>query len=83
MKIIEGIKLKGRPAEIPDCGRRQLPEFLKEMGYRVGVEIGVQRGSFSVRLLRAGLEYRPVVELSRIPCLQGLPETPEQGLRGG
>ncbi len=33
MKIIEGIKLKGRPAEIPDSSRNELPMFLKEIGY--------------------------------------------------
>lgn len=58
MKIIDGVKtLKGRPAEIPDCNRRDLPGFFKnDMGYKVGAEIGVQRAAFSVRLLRAGLE---------------------------
>jgi len=60
MKIIDGLKLEGRPAEIPDCGRRQLPEFFVEMGFKVGAEIGVQRGHFSMRLLRAGLEVYAV-----------------------
>ena len=52
MKIIEGIKHQGRPFEIPDVGRRQLPEFFKKMGFKIGVEVGVQRGSFTRRLLR-------------------------------
>lgn len=46
--------------EIPDCGRRELPRFLKEMGCKVGVEVGVQRGFFSRRLLREGLELHCV-----------------------
>ena len=61
MKIIDAVKSqKGRPFEIPDVGRRQLPDFFKQMGYKVGVEIGVQRGSFSRRLLRVGLEVYAV-----------------------
>jgi hypothetical protein len=60
MRIIDGIKHTGTPFEIPDVGRRQLPGFFKQMGYKVGVEIGVQRGSFSRRLLRVGLEVYAV-----------------------
>jgi len=60
MKIKEGIKLKGRGVEIPDCSRRHLPEFFKEMGYKVGVEVGVQRGAFSRRLLKVGLKVYAV-----------------------
>ena len=57
MKIIDGIKtLRGRPAEIPDSNRRDLPGFFKEMGFKVGVEIGVQRGAFTRRLARIGLK---------------------------
>jgi len=59
MTIEEGIKTRGTKAgrtEIPDVGRRQLPRFLKDMGYKVGAEIGVQRGYFSRRLLAEGLE---------------------------
>jgi hypothetical protein len=60
MRIVDGIKQKGRPFEIPDVGRRQLPDFFRKMGYKVGVEIGVQRGYFTRRLLRAGLEVYAV-----------------------
>ena len=56
MKIIDGIKLEGRPFEIPDCGRDDLPEFFKEMGYNVGAEIGVEGGIFTEVLCRAGLK---------------------------
>ena len=56
MKIIEGMKLKGRPAEIPNCGRDDLPELFKELGFKVGVEIGVFEGSFTEVLAKAGLQ---------------------------
>lgn len=61
MRIIDGIRiLKASPAEIPDCSRREIPRFFREMGYRKGVEIGVQRGKFTRRLLRAGLQVYAV-----------------------
>lgn len=54
MKIIDGIKQKGAGVRIPDCNRRCFPEFFKKMGYKVGVEIGVQRGHFTKWLARSG-----------------------------
>ncbi|SRR3989344_1499972 len=56
MRIIDGIKLKGRPAEIPDCGRNDLPRFFVEMGYKVGAEIGVHQGKYTKKFLDAGLK---------------------------
>lgn len=56
MKISEGIKLKGAGVEIPDCSRDDLPEFFKEMGYKVGVEVGVAKGEFSELFGKAGLK---------------------------
>lgn len=56
MKIIDGLKLEGRVVEIPDCRRDNLPEFFKEMGFKVGAEIGVYTGSFSETLCMAGLK---------------------------
>lgn len=56
MRIIDGLKLKGRPAEIPDCSRDDLPQFFVEMGYKVGVEIGVYKGEFSEKFAKAGLK---------------------------
>lgn len=47
MKLIDGIKIKGEGVEIPDCNRNDLPGFFREMGFKVGVEIGVDKGSFS------------------------------------
>lgn len=55
MKLIDGIKLKGSPAEIPDCSRDELPKFFKEMGYKVGAEIGVAKGEFSEKFCKVGL----------------------------
>lgn len=54
--ILEGLKLKGKPAEIPDCSRTDLPGFFKEMGYKVGAEIGVYKGEYTIRFLEAGLK---------------------------
>jgi len=56
VKIIEGIKQKGSPFEIPDCSRDELPEFFKQMGYTVGAEIGVYKGAFTEKFCKAGLK---------------------------
>lgn len=59
MKIIDGLKLEGDQdgkVEIPDCKRNDLPEFFKQMGFKVGAEIGVDYGRFSVIFLKAGLK---------------------------
>lgn len=56
MKIIDGLKLKGKPAEIPDCNRDDLPEFFVEMGFKVGVEIGAYKGEYTEKLCKAGLK---------------------------
>jgi len=60
MTISEGIKLKSKRRdgriEIPDCSRNDLPAFFKEMGYKVGVEIGVERGYYTKRLCDEGLQ---------------------------
>jgi hypothetical protein len=56
MKIIDGLKLIGRPAEIPDCSRDDLPQFFVEMGYKAGAEIGVAKGEFSEKFAKAGLK---------------------------
>ena len=55
MKLIDGLKLKGRAQEIPDCSRDDLPEFFKEMGFKFGAEIGVARGEFTEEFAKAGL----------------------------
>lgn len=55
MKIIDGLKLRGKPAEIPDCSRDDLPGFFVKMGYKIGAEVGIDRGEFSEKICEAGL----------------------------
>lgn len=55
MKLIDAIKFQGKPVYIPDCGRDSLPEFLVEMGYKKGAEIGVYKGAYTEKFCRAGL----------------------------
>ena len=59
-KILEGLKLKGKCIEIPDSSRDDLPAFFVEIGYKVGVEIGVAEGEFSEQLCKAGLKVYSV-----------------------
>jgi len=56
MELSEAIKLKGRPFEIPDASRDDLPQFFVDMGYKTGAEIGVYKGEFSEKLCRTGLK---------------------------
>ena len=55
MKLIDAIKHKGRPFEIPNCKRKDLPEFFVELGFNKGVEIGVYRSDFTRCFAREGL----------------------------
>lgn len=55
MKLIDAVKEKGNPFWIPDCSRDELPEFFKELGFKVGVEIGVSWGGNIVGYCQAGL----------------------------
>jgi hypothetical protein len=60
-KITEAIKtLKGEECEIMDVGRDDLPEFFKDRGYKVGVEVGVAQGYFSEILCKGGLKLYSV-----------------------
>lgn len=56
MKLIDGLKLVGRPAEIPDCSRDDLVELFKQRGFKVGVEIGVFEGAFTEVLAKGGFK---------------------------
>src|SRR3990167_7251194 len=57
MKIMEAVnKYTGSPYIIPDVSRHELPEFFKEMGYKVGAEIGVYKGEFTEDFCKAGLK---------------------------
>jgi len=55
MKLIDAIKLKGKPFNIPDCSRDELPEFFVQMGYKTGAEMGVYKGAFTEKFCKAGL----------------------------
>jgi hypothetical protein len=56
MRIIDGLKFKGQPFEMPGCVRADLPEFFKEIGYKVGAEIGVCKGAFTEKFCKVGLK---------------------------
>lgn len=56
MKIIDALKEKGRPFEIPDCGRDDLPQFFLEMGFKVGAEIGTAKGVYAEVIGKSGLK---------------------------
>ena len=56
MKLEDGIKFKGRPFNIPDCSRDDLPEFWKSLGFKVGVEIGVYMADYTRHIAQSGLE---------------------------
>lgn len=56
MRLIDALKQKGSPFEIPDASRTDLPNFFVEMGFKVGAEIGVEKGEFSIHFCRAGLQ---------------------------
>lgn len=60
MKLIDGIKHKGSPFEIPDCSRNDLPSFFVEMGFKKGAEIGVYKGEFSEIIAKSGLKLYSV-----------------------
>lgn len=55
-KITEGIKTKGKRVEIPDTDRGDLPEFFKNRGYKVGVEVGVYKGDYTKQLASTGMK---------------------------
>lgn len=75
MRLSEAIKHQGKPFEIPDCSRHDLPEFFKEMGYRVGAEIGVLKGYFTRRFCKVGLK------MYAVDCWQPYPDF-DRGIYG-
>ena len=56
MKLIDALKHSGRPFEIPDASRNDLPELFIEMGFKVGAEVGVKTGEFSEIICQADLK---------------------------
>lgn len=55
MKLIDAIKFEGKPVTIPNCSRSGLPEFLVQMGFKTGAEIGVYKAEYTEKLCKAGL----------------------------
>src|SRR3990167_1818861 len=55
MELIESLKYKGKPYIIEGPERSAFPKFLRQMGYKVGVEIGVYKGEFTEKFCREGL----------------------------
>jgi hypothetical protein len=61
MRIYDAVKtLRGSETEIPDASRNDLPGFFKDMGYKIGVEIGSDRGIFTEILAKDGLKVYAV-----------------------
>ena len=56
MKLIDALNHKGNPFEIPDASRGEMPQFFVEMGYKVGVEVGVYKAEFTDQFCAAGLK---------------------------
>jgi len=54
MKI--SLDKKGMPAQLLGHTRNDLPVFFKEMGYKVGAEIGVYKGDYSRLFCQNGLK---------------------------
>ena len=58
---MEGFKnLKGNPVRIEDVSRDELPEFFKELGFKVGAEIGVYKAEYMVKFCEAGMSMTGV-----------------------
>ena len=55
-KIKDYLDRQGKCIEIPNVGRNDLPEFFKENGFSVGVEIGVYRGEYTELLAKSGMK---------------------------
>lgn len=57
MEIIEAVRnQKGAPFEIPDANRMDIPKFCVQMGYKVGVEIGVDKAIYFKEFLKEGIK---------------------------
>lgn len=54
MKI--SLEQKGTPAQLLGCSRNDLPELFKELGFKVGAEIGVYKGDFTRLFCEAGFK---------------------------
>ena len=75
MKIVDALKCEGRPFEIPDARRDDLPGALIEVGLKVGAEIGVAKGVFSEKFCQAGLK------VFSVDAWRPLPDYQEEGMK--
>ena len=53
-------KLEGSKVIVPGLSRSDLPVIFKEMGLKVGVEIGVYKGEYTEKFCKAGLKMYAV-----------------------
>lgn len=49
---------KRMPVEIPNVGRNTLAQWLNELGFKIGVEVGVAAGEYSETLCRANPQMK-------------------------
>ena len=56
MKIVDWLKEKRRPYDIPDCSRKDLPMFFVDMWYKVWAEIGTAKWVFAELICKAWLK---------------------------
>lgn len=54
--LLDGIKNNGKPFEIPNCSRDDLPQFFVDLGFKTGAEIGVYKAAFTEKFCQAGLK---------------------------
>lgn len=60
MTIEQGLRLEGRPANIPDCSRDDLPGYFRRRGFTKGVEVGVYLGEYTKILAESGCKVYAV-----------------------
>ena len=60
MILNDVLQYKGAPLEILEASKDDLPDFFMRQGYKVGVEIGVDKGHFTEKLCLAGLKVYAV-----------------------
>ena len=62
--IVEKFNLKNKlsqrymPIEIPNYGRNNLGELFKELGFKVGVEVGTKRGQYAEELCKDHPDFK-------------------------
>ena len=49
---------KDMPIEIPNVGRDNLPEWFKDLGFKIGVEVGTQKGEYAEILCKKNPEAK-------------------------